>query len=83
MSDRKEILVILILAVGVLAPGALFALLFLDPMLSLPICAGVTIIFFTMTLRLKRHGQDRVTELQVKAAQRGDHSMFIGRSPSR
>ena len=46
MSDRKQLLVIILVSVGVLSPISLFALLVFNPLLALPICAVALIIFW-------------------------------------
>ena len=57
---------------GVLCPISLFALLVFNPLLALPICAVALIVFSAITSGIKSHRHDKISELQAKAAQRGD-----------
>lgn len=77
MRGRTKLLVVFLVAAGILAPASLFALLFLNPLLALPICAAAAMIFLAMTLGMKRNRRDKLDELQARAAQRGDQSALI------
>ena len=69
------IMATLILA-GVLV---ILGLLFLDPLIAIPLAAVVMIVFIRMTLRVGNHRRDRMIEMQARAAQRGDASFFYDR----
>ena len=74
MQDRKKLLVITLVSVGVLFPLALAAFWFLNPLLALPICAAAFIIFLVLTTGVTRHRRDRFIDAQTKAAQTGDYA---------
>ena len=77
MSQKKRLGIMATLILG----GALVILgiLFLDPLIAIPLAAVVLIVFISMTLRVGNHRRDRVIEMQARAAQRGDASFFHDR----
>ena len=79
MNGRKRLLVVTLVSAGILAPVALFALFFLDPLLALPICAGALLIFLVIASGVKGRRRDKRDELLADAAQRGDQAPFLDR----
>ena len=76
MSEGKKRLILLLLGVAILLPTSVLALLFLDPLVAMPICLILLAIFLSMMVGRRSRRRDYLTDLETRAAQRGENVSF-------